>query len=709
MSSNLYNVEWYTNSVLTQNENYVVTNDKFILNYIPDSQYGVQITYAATPLSENRFNQAITTNSQFYVNYNTGEVTLSDTLDGVTVTVNQYYAKGLIKTIGNRVVLDDNTSVQDFVDLIQSGSGIDSSSVTNSSTVVGTKVTDALDTLKTNADAHLASLTAHAASAISNDSSVTGSKVSTALNTLKSSIDTLVVGASNATIGVYSVNVAGTDTLTATIGGIAAYFGGFKIRANIANANTGSVTLNVNSLGAKTLKKKNIAGTKNNLSASDLSAGQVIDLEYDGTDFVWLSGGILSTIKSDANNVVGLGTLNLKNWTTGVVLHIGSVSSLMSTGSNAEFYITNNAYYNSTWKFISNNKASLYRQYDGSHLFQVSSTGVADNDITWTTAMVIDNTGMAQHYTGAAFRADGGIGNNDRAKINATYTGGGSGYGGSLVFSTRNSGNVYAEQLRITDKGTISVGNSSPASWASDSYAVIQLGGNAGIFALRSVGTAREIDICQNVYFDGAYKYISTDYASLYYQYQGKHIFNVAASGTAGNVISWTTAMTIDNAGNIGVGTTTIDQKLTVLGGIQSTHRNSGTSATPIEEVGYIYKDASGTSIAGLYFYNAFTSAASTQLSLKVTNAGTVLEPFRINSAGLVKLNQIAGQAEAATLSFAEKDTTPAIPSSGAEAKIYMKSDKLVVTYNLGGTQKYFTLDLTATSNQSWVYGTVAP
>jgi hypothetical protein len=46
------------------------------------------------------------------------------------------------------------------------------------------------------------------------------------------------------------------------------------------NANTGSSTLNVNSIGALTIKKN----VSTNLAASDIAAGQIKILVYDGTN-----------------------------------------------------------------------------------------------------------------------------------------------------------------------------------------------------------------------------------------------------------------------------------------------------------------------------------------------------------------------------------------------------------------------------------------
>ena len=64
-----------------------------------------------------------------------------------------------------------------------------------------------------------------------------------------------------------------------------------------------------------------------------------------------------------------------------------------------------------------------------------------------------------------------------------------------------------------------------------------------------------------NAYFDGSvWKYITSNFATLYQQSSsggtGKHVWSTAASGTAGNTITFTEAMTLDASGNLGVGTT---------------------------------------------------------------------------------------------------------------------------------------------------------
>jgi hypothetical protein len=51
-------------------------------------------------------------------------------------------------------------------------------------------------------------------------------------------------------------------------------------------------------------------------------------------------------------------------------------------------------------------------------------------------------------------------------------------------------------------------------------------------------------------------KYITSNYASTYLQYQGEHRWSTAPSGTAGNAITFTQAMTLDASGRLLLGVT---------------------------------------------------------------------------------------------------------------------------------------------------------
>lgn len=80
---------------------------------------------------------------------------------------------------------------------------------------------------------------------------------------------------------------SGTDTYTATVTPTPAYQNGLTVKVKFTNANTGASTINLNSLGAKSVTKKDGSA----LSAGDISAGQLAVLVYDGTKFQIIGDG----------------------------------------------------------------------------------------------------------------------------------------------------------------------------------------------------------------------------------------------------------------------------------------------------------------------------------------------------------------------------------------------------------------------------------
>jgi hypothetical protein len=93
-------------------------------------------------------------------------------------------------------------------------------------------------------------------------------------------------------------SIYSTDTGTATAYAIAvspvplAYVEGMTFRFKPAHTNTGAASLNVNSLGAVSIRKHGSVA----LVANDLIAGQAIEVIFDGTNFQILSAGLPSQI-----------------------------------------------------------------------------------------------------------------------------------------------------------------------------------------------------------------------------------------------------------------------------------------------------------------------------------------------------------------------------------------------------------------------------
>lgn len=81
---------------------------------------------------------------------------------------------------------------------------------------------------------------------------------------------------------VYGVDSGAADTLTVSLSPpLAEYKAGLRLLVKITTANTGTATLNVNGLGAKTIKRADGF----DLSSGDLKPDQIIGLIYDGTVF----------------------------------------------------------------------------------------------------------------------------------------------------------------------------------------------------------------------------------------------------------------------------------------------------------------------------------------------------------------------------------------------------------------------------------------
>jgi hypothetical protein len=124
------------------------------------------------------------------------------------------------------------------------------------------------------------------------------------------------------------------------------------------------------------------------------------------------------------------------------------------------------------------------------------------------------------------------------------------GYQGGFQFYGFN-GSSWNEWARIDLSGNLGLGVT-PSAWAASRPAFEQIGGSVWSF-----GTANFYNL-QNAYFDSVgFKYKNTAAASSYQQGSGVHYWYNAPSGTAGNAITFTQAMTLDASGNLLVGTTT--------------------------------------------------------------------------------------------------------------------------------------------------------
>jgi hypothetical protein len=122
--------------------------------------------------------------------------------------------------------------------------------------------------------------------------------------------------------------------------------------------------------------------------------------------------------------------------------------------------------------------------------------------------------------------------------------------GDALTFYDATS---LAERMRITSSGNVGIGVV-PSAWSS-TFKVLQLANGT---SLSNNGQTSYYQLGANNYFDGTnYRYLASNFAAIHrFSNLGAYEWLTASSGTAGNAISFTQAMTLDSSGNLLVGKT---------------------------------------------------------------------------------------------------------------------------------------------------------
>jgi hypothetical protein len=217
------------------------------------------------------------------------------------------------------------------------------------------------------------------------------------------------------------------------------------------------------------------------------------------------------------------------------------------------------------------------------------------------------------------------------------------------------SGTTIGNSNLINDaSGNLGLGVT-PSPWGS-LYKAIQISAGASFYGINS--DSRYAVMGANTYNNNTNDiYIGSGAASLYVQGIGAHQWFTATSGTAGNAISFTQAMTLTASGNLGIGTTSPTFQLDVLGSIPLRVVSNSNASSATYGASQIFRQSNtignGVGIA-LGMWNSSNSNTETayigtiittntlgaergDLVFYTTNNGSARnEGFRLNSSGNV-------------------------------------------------------------------------
>jgi uncharacterized membrane protein (UPF0136 family) len=310
---------------------------------------------------------------------------------------------------------------------------------------------------------------------------------------------------------------------------------------------TGTASININgTVGATTAS----TGAFTTLSASGdvtLSGGTANGVAFANASKVLTTG---SALTFDGTNFASTGSL------TGSTL-----KSIRASGSQPEVVIQQTGV--ASWSIYNPPSSTDLRFYNGSDLLTLNSsslytasginvgigTNLPDQKLTIVGNQKI--TGYIELRSANRIYFDD-AGNTAAGAIWNAAT------GPSLSFS----GLGTTEHMRLDGFGNLGLGVT-PSAWGSN-YRAVEVSGAVNVFG--NTGDANFAGIGANLYHNNTnYLYRYSTLATMYLQDNGTHQWHIAPSGTAGDAISFTRAMSLTAAGNLVLGTTDSDFRLSSL------------------------------------------------------------------------------------------------------------------------------------------------
>jgi len=122
-----------------------------------------------------------------------------------------------------------------------------------------------------------------------------------------------------------------------------------------------------------------------------------------------------------------------------------------------------------------------------------------------------------------------------------------------ILFYTNGS-----QKATITSGGNVGIGIN--PQWNLSSFKALEISDTGLIYA-----GSGQLAFVNNAYYDSGWKYKTTNYAVLNATDSGQFTWSTAASGSVGGAVSWNERMRLTNAGNLGIGLSSIDSNYRLI------------------------------------------------------------------------------------------------------------------------------------------------